>query len=71
MSQYMPAHKAQRIPLLSRVLSINEYETVRELLFDLGLENGWLQEVGAAEAYVPDFAKEGHPFSITMVTPKS
>jgi putative pyruvate formate lyase activating enzyme len=63
MSQYLPVHKSPRVPLLSRVISTDEYELVRELLFDLKLENGWIQELGASTTYVPDFEKEGHPFS--------
>ncbi len=63
MSQYMPVHRAQRISLLSRTITPDEYETVLQLLSDLGLENGWVQEMGAAENYLPDFEREGHPFS--------
>jgi len=63
MSQYLPLHKAQRIPLLSRKISPAEYETVLQLLHDTGLENGWVQEMGASENYVPDFEREGQPFS--------
>ncbi|MBA7709096.1 hypothetical protein ES703_118006 [subsurface metagenome] len=63
MSQYLPLHKAQRMPLLSRRISAAEYERVLQLLSDTGLENGWLQEMGAADSYVPDFEREGHPFS--------
>ena len=63
MSQYLPLHKAQRMPLLSRKISPAEYETVLRLLSDAGLENGWIQEMGAADSYVPDFEREGHPFS--------
>ena len=63
MSQYLPLHKAQRIPLLCRKISPAEYETVLRLLSDAGLENGWIQEIGAADSYVPDFEREGHPFS--------
>jgi len=33
------------------------------LLSDTGLENGWIQEMGASDNYVPDFEREGHPFS--------
>jgi putative pyruvate formate lyase activating enzyme len=65
MSQYLPAHRATRIPLLSRNISIAEYETVVSLLSDLGMENGWVQEMGAQECYVPDFEQEGHPFPTT------
>nr|MBC8512569.1 radical SAM protein [Dehalococcoidia bacterium] len=63
MSQYLPLHKAQRMPLLSRKISLAEYERVLRLLSDAGLENGWIQEMGAADSYVPDFEREGHPFS--------
>jgi len=63
MSQYKPMHRASRIPLLSRKITIDEHETVLQLLTDLGIENGWVQEMGAAEEYLPDFEREGHPFS--------
>ena len=62
MSQYIPVHRAARIPLLSRTISVDEYGTVVRLLDDLGVENGWVQEMGAAEEYLPDFEREGHPF---------
>jgi putative pyruvate formate lyase activating enzyme len=62
MSQYVPLHSAQRIPLLSRTISIGEYETVIQLLDNIGLENGWIQEMGAANNYLPDFEREGHTF---------
>jgi len=67
MSQYSPRHHAQRIPLLSRTISVAEYETVLRLLAEAGIENGWTQEIGASENYVPDFEREGHPF---VTTPK-
>ena len=65
MSQYMPMHRAPRMPPLSRPISSDEYQAVLQLLADLGLENGWVQEMGAAENYLPDFEREGHPFSPT------
>jgi putative pyruvate formate lyase activating enzyme len=63
MSQYMPMHRALRIPLLSRKITVDEHEAVLQLLTDLGIENGWVQETGAAEEYLPDFEREGRPFS--------
>jgi len=63
MSQYIPMHRATRIPLLSRTISPDEYETVLQLLSDLGLENGWIQEMGAAGNYLPDFEREEHVFA--------
>jgi len=65
MSQYLPLHRAQRISLLSRTISVAEYETVLRLLADAGIENGWIQEMGASENYVPDFKRENHPFVTT------
>jgi putative pyruvate formate lyase activating enzyme len=65
MSQYLPTHRATKIPLLSRKISAAEYEIVISLLSDLRMENGWIQEMGAQECYVPDFEREGHPFSPT------
>jgi len=67
MSQYLPLHRARRVPLLSRTISAAEYETVFQLLSDTGMENGWVQEKGVADSYVPDFEREGHPF---LTTPK-
>jgi putative pyruvate formate lyase activating enzyme len=66
MSQYKPMHQAPRIPLLSRTITVDEQEEVLRLLADLGIENGWVQEMGAAEEYLPDFEREGHPFSPTL-----
>lgn len=65
MSQYFPVHLAPRIPLLSRTVSSEEYDEVRELVEKLGIENGWLQEMGASQNYLPDFSREGYPFPAT------
>jgi len=62
MSQYYPAHRAPRIPLISRRLSFTEYKEVVEIVDRLGMENGWLQELDAAENYLPDFKNKSHPF---------
>ncbi len=62
MAQYLPVHKAPRVPSLSRTISVAEYDKVTELLSNLGLENGWVQELNAPAYYVPDFEKQEHPF---------
>ncbi len=62
MSQYFPAHRASRVSSLSRTISPSEYSEVIKLVDRLGLNNGWLQEMGASENYLPDFTHEGHPF---------
>jgi len=64
MSQYLPRHRAHRVPLLSRTISRAEYAAVLKILDELELENGWIQETGAEENYVPDFEREGHPFAL-------
>ena len=63
MSQYMPMHRAPRVPLLARKITVEEHKKVLRLLDDLGMENGWAQEMESAEEYLPDFEREGHPFS--------
>ena len=67
MSQYSPRHKAPHIPLLSRRISLAEYEAVLRLLSRLGLENGWTQELGSSDNYLPDFERQGHPFDVIPV----
>ena len=62
MAQYYPAHRALKIPELARRITTQEYEEVIALLNELGLENGWVQEMDATDTYLPDFAREGHPF---------
>jgi putative pyruvate formate lyase activating enzyme len=66
MSQYFPGHRAWRIPSLSRAISPSEYAEVVELIDRLGLDNGWLQEMGASENYLPDFTRPDHPFDSTI-----
>jgi putative pyruvate formate lyase activating enzyme len=63
MSQYMPVHRAPRMPLLARRITSQEHRAVLRLLTDLGIDNGWVQEMSAAEEYLPDFEREGHPFA--------
>ena len=62
MSQYFPAHRALRYPVLARKILPEEYAEVTELINRLGIVNGWVQEMDSAESYVPDFSDE-EPFS--------
>jgi putative pyruvate formate lyase activating enzyme len=62
MSQYYPAHRALRIPALSRTLTPAEYSEVVGLVEQLGLENGWIQEMGSSDSYLPDFERTDQPF---------
>jgi len=63
MAQYYPCHHASREPLLARRVTASEYREVVEIVNSLGLDNGWLQQLDSAEHYLPDFHREGHPFS--------
>jgi putative pyruvate formate lyase activating enzyme len=62
MAQYYPTHHAVRYPALSRGITEAEYLEVIDLLEELGIENGWIQEMSAPENYRPDFERESHPF---------
>ena len=65
MSQYFPAHRAWEIPSLARTITPAEYTEVTKLVDRLGLENGWLQGIGAARNYLPDFRRKDNPFNLT------
>ena len=54
MAQYFPTYKAKEIEGLNRKLTKEEYEEVENYLYDLNLENGYIQELGEhEEEYVP------------------
>ena len=63
MAQYYPCHLASQEPLISRKISPEEYSLVAETVNELGLENGWFQEMSSSEFYLPDFNHPGRPFS--------
>ena len=62
MAQYYPAHRASKIPRLARKITLREYEEIIGLLDELGLDNGWVQEMNASDTYQPDFYRREHPF---------
>ena len=54
MAQYFPTYKAKNVDELGRKLTKQEYEEIENYLYDLDLENGYIQEVGEhEEEYVP------------------
>jgi putative pyruvate formate lyase activating enzyme len=63
MAQYYPCHLASQETAIARKISREEYSRVAETVNDLGMENGWFQEMDASEFYLPDFKRQGHPFS--------
>ncbi len=63
MSQYHPTVNAGKIRQLSRSITVSEYEEVVKLAEELGLENGWVQEMESKEYYLPDFSDRENPFN--------
>lgn len=56
MSQYFPARTDPDLPQLNRRLHRHEYESVKEYFFNVGLHNGYCQDVSSATVdYLPDF----------------
>lgn len=56
MAQYFPTYKAKQSEGLNRKLTMEEYKEIEEYLYNLNLENGYIQELGEhEEEYVPDF----------------
>lgn len=54
MAQYFPTYRAKNMDELSRKLTKKEYEEIENYLYDLDLENGYIQELGEhEEEYVP------------------
>jgi putative pyruvate formate lyase activating enzyme len=64
MAQYHPCFLAWQDPVIARKITSTEYAMVVEILQELDLENGWLQELDSSESYLPDFKRQGHPFSM-------
>ncbi|UCC17961.1 MAG: radical SAM protein [Dehalococcoidales bacterium] len=62
MSQYYPTVNARKTPRLGRSISIKEYREVVSLTHELGLENGWIQEMESKKYYLPDFSNTDSPF---------
>lgn len=62
LSQYEPVHKAKDFPEINRTLKKEEFEKVFSYLLELGLENGWVQEMESHASFLPDFTKE-NPFN--------
>ena len=55
MAQYFPTYKAKEIPEIARKITKEEYEKVENYLYELDLENGYIQELGEhEEEYVPE-----------------
>ena len=56
MAQYFPCYKAKEIKELNRKLTKEEYRKIEEYVYELDIENGYMQELGEhEEEYVPNF----------------
>ncbi len=55
MGQYFPPFKIDKYENLNRVLGKEEYDSVAEHLYSLGLYKGWLQELSSVDSCIPDF----------------
>ncbi|MFC1899314.1 radical SAM protein [Chloroflexota bacterium] len=62
MAQYSPLFRAGQTTMLNRKITLAEYNYVLALLDELGMKNGWTQEMESAGKYIPDFERKGHPF---------
>ncbi|MDO8668529.1 MAG: radical SAM protein [bacterium] len=61
MSQYEPVFKVKDFPEINRNIKPEEYKIVFDYLLELGLENGWVQEMKSHAVFLPDFTK-ANPF---------
>lgn len=60
MAQYTPMYKAKEHERLNRRISRRQYEDIIDYFFDIGLENGYVQERSSAKSiYTPDFDLSG------------
>lgn len=60
MGQFTPVYRAGRYPEIARSTTEAEYQEIIHYLFELGLENGFAQELEASdEAFIPEFDGEG------------
>ena len=56
MAQYFPSYKAKQMNDINRKLSEEEYAKIEDLVYELYIKNGYMQElVEHEEEYVPDF----------------
>jgi len=56
MAQYFPTYKAKNIKGLDRKINKFEYEEIENYIYELGIENGYMQDLGEhEEEYVPNF----------------
>ena len=56
MAQYFPSYKAKQMNDINRKLSEEEYAKIEDLVYELDIKNGYMQELGEdEEEYLADF----------------
>lgn len=56
MAQYFPAYNAKQFENINRKLTKKEYDEIEQFLYELDIENGYIQELGEhEEEYVPNW----------------
>lgn len=56
MAQYFPTYKSKEIGEINRKINIKEYEEIENYVYEIGIENGYMQDLGEhEEEYVPEF----------------
>ncbi|VAW36399.1 radical activating enzyme [hydrothermal vent metagenome] len=55
MSQYSPQYKAAAYPEINRTLTAAEYDEITDYALELGLENGFVQDLSSRDCQLPDF----------------
>lgn len=69
MSQYFPARKDDSFPELNRRLYKHEYDNVKQYFTNVGLCNGYTQDVSSATVdYLPDFV-DGDVAEVLQIAP--
>jgi putative pyruvate formate lyase activating enzyme len=66
MTQYTPVKTKYKIP--NRFVNKKEYDTVLNWLEDLGIEDGYYQELETSSDWLPDFNKV-NPFPSNLSVP--
>jgi len=61
MSQYHPVPGVENHSILNREIYESEYESVVQVMEQLGFRNGWVQYLDSVQKFRPDFSKE-NPF---------
>ena len=60
MAQYVPMGEAKKYPEINRTITQDEYDEVVDYMLDLGLEDGFIQDMESADSkYTPDFDLTG------------